>query len=228
MRKLGKKGRFANQLFQYAYLRQESGGDYQCPRWMGQLVYNLDDKPPTRGTPELSYKFPLHSSYYNKDLFQSLFKTKSQLKQMLDTEISIIKKRRILVGVHLRRGDFGTFKRKSARWCFVAPVEWYVNWLDEHNLHDPLVFIASEEACNLWKEFPDRYTTFYWPNKNFYWDFYTLTQCDYLLISNSSFGFAASMLNNRAKGFYRPRLSERKLIEYDPWNAPLVFKDERY
>ena len=49
-----------------------------------------------------------------------------------------------------------------------------------------------------------------------------------MLISNSTFGFVASMLNKKAKQFWRPRLSEKKLIQYNPWNAPVVFKDERY
>ena len=227
MRKLGKKGRFANQLFQYAYLRQESGGDYQCPKWIGQLLFNLNDPSPTKGTPELSYKFPKDSTYYNENLFKSLFKPKMQLKEMLDTEISLHKKGRPLVGIHLRRGDYGTFRKRSARWCFVAPTDWYLDWLAERQLDNPVLFIASEEAESLGKDFSD-YDVFFWKDKNFYWDFYTLTRSNYLLISNSTFGFAASMLNEKAEEFYRPRLSQKKLIPYDPWNAPLVFKDERY
>jgi len=227
MRKLGKKGRFANQLFQYAYLRQESKGDYQCPAWIGQLLFNLDDPKPTAGGVELSYKFPKNSSYYDKELFRSLFRPKNQLKQMIDTEIKIYKKDRPLVGIHLRRGDYGTFRRKSARWCFITPVSWYIDWLEENRIDNSILFIASEEAEKLNDDFGN-YETFYWSGRNFFWDFYTLTQCDYLLISNSTFGFAASMLNKKASGFYRPRLSLRKLIPYDPWNAPLIFKDELY
>ena len=225
MRKLGKKGRFANQLFQYAYLRQESKGDYQCPAWIGQILFNLDDPVPAAGTPELGYKFPKDSSYYDKELFQSLFRPKRQYKMMLDNEIAQKKKGRVLIGLHLRRGDYGTFKHRSARWCFVAPTQWYLNWLEENRIDNSVLFIASEEAEKLNDDF-NKYETFYWKGKNFYWDFYTLTQCDYLLISNSTFGFAASMLSE-AKCF-RPRLSLKKLIPYDPWNAPLIFKDELY
>jgi len=228
MRKLGKKGRFANQLFQYAYLRQESKGDYQCPPWVGQILFNLDDPTPTKGTPELSYKFPLHSSYYNKELFQSLFRPKSQLRQMLNSEINLRRKGRTLIGLHLRRGDYGGFKRKSARWCFVAPSQWYLDWLDVRKIDNPILFISSEESEALCKDFADKYEVFCWKDKNFYWDFYILTQSDILLISNSTFGFAASMLNRKATEFYRPRLSKKALIPYDPWNSPLVFKDERY
>ena len=226
MRKLGKKGRFANQLFQYAYLRQESGGKYQCPAWTGQLVFKLDDPAPTVGTPELSYKFPKHSSYYNKKLFRSMFKPKRQLRMLLDDAIHEKAKGHTLVGLHLRRGDYGSFKRKSARWCFVAPVDWYLSWLRERDIKNPILFISSEDKT-IQSHFSSEYENFIW-DKSFYWDFYTLTQCKHLLISNSTFSFAASMLNKKAKEFYRPRLSLKKLIPYDPWNSPLIFKDELY
>jgi hypothetical protein len=224
MRKLGRKGRFANQVFQYAYLRQESKGDYQCPAWDGQELFGLDDPVPTRGATELTYKFPKHSRYYDKRLFRRLFRFDRKFSQPMDDVINGMRKGHTLVGLHLRRGDYGTFKRKSARWCFVAPVEWYLACLDELKLNNPLLFIASEEAEHLSAEFnKHNYETYYW-NKDFRKDFYTLTQCRHLLISNSTFGFAASMLNKSAKSFWRPRLSEKKLIP----DAQIVFKDELY
>lgn len=226
MRNLGKKGRFANQLFQYAYLRQESGGEFQCPAWIGQSIFGLNDPLPTKGTSELTYRFPLNSSYYDKKLFRKLFIPNLELKKILDSEIDQYKKNGTLVGIHLRRGDYGTFRRKSARWCFVAPTQWYLDWLKEHRIKNPIIFIASEEAENLHGEFANDYPAFFWKGRNFYWDFYTLSKCKYILISNSTFGFAASMLSS-AK-CWRPRLSLKKLIPYDPWNAPLVLKDERY
>jgi hypothetical protein len=54
-----------------------------------------------------------------------------------------------------------------------------------------------------------------------------LSQCDILAISNSTFSFAASMLNNNGYNFVRPRLSQKKLIQYDPWNSRPEFKDEK-
>ena len=230
MRKLGHKGRFANQLFQYAYLRQEAlvnyGGEYQWPQWVGQLLFKIDDPVPSKEAKELSYKFPKHSTYYNKKLFKLLFRPKKNLHLLIDDAIRSKARGKTLVGLHLRRGDYGTFKRKSARWCFVAPTEWYLDLLKNLQINNPLLFIASEDSKELVKDFSE-YETFSW-DRSFYWDFYTLTQCDYMMISNSTFGFAASMLNERATQFYRPRLSKKRLIPYDPWNAPLVYKDERY
>ena len=226
MRKLGKKGRFANQLFQYAYLRQEAKDEYQCPSWIGQTLFGLNDPAPDKNAVEIGYRFPKHSSYYDKELFKSLFVPIDGIKNEIDKYIKQFKQGRILVGLHLRRGDYGTFRRKNARWCFVAPSQWYLDWLADREFSEPVIFIASEEAEKLSDDFAGKYETFYWTDKNFYWDFYTLTQSDYLLISNSTFGFAASMLSQAE--CFRPRLSLKKLIPYDPWNAPLVFKDERY
>jgi hypothetical protein len=47
---LGQFGRFANQLFQYAFLRsvaRVTGAQYQAPQWIGQRLFDLDDPPVT-------------------------------------------------------------------------------------------------------------------------------------------------------------------------------------
>jgi hypothetical protein len=137
------------------------------------------------------------------------------------------------VGIQLRRGDYGTFKRKSARWAFVAPTEWYLAWLKEywHRLYDPVLYIASDEPDKVVADFSDYspITAVASPEMApYYADFYMLSQCHFMLISNSSFGFAASMLNTNCNNFFRPRLSLKKLIPYDPWHDFTVYTDERY
>jgi len=231
MRKLGKKGRFANQLLQYAYLRIQSGDDYQCPPWIGQELFGLQDPPVTNGTPELTYKFSLNAGFYApyKDKIREWFTPADSKKYYSDISDNAIENGYTLIGLHLRRGDYGTFKRKSARWCFVAPVEWYLEWLEENTerFDKPILVIATDEP-ELRKEFSDYRVIENGPATDCYYDFYALTRCDVLLISNSTFGFAASMLNTRAKEFYRPRLSLKKLVPYNPWSDPLVLRDERY
>ena len=230
MKKLGRKGRFANQLFQYAYLRIVSKGDYGCAPWIGQVLFGHQDPAPGEGR-DISGRFPKHSSFYapHKEFFRSLFQPVEWIRKLLEID----RQGRTLIGLHLRRGDYGTFKRQSARWCFVAPAEWYVQWLNANldRFDNPAVIVVSDEREKViddFSRFPVLTHLMNVMDKDFYEDFYALTQCDILLISNSTFGFAASMLNERATEFYRPRLSEKRLIPYDPWNAPLVFTDEKY
>ena len=63
------------------------------------------------------------------------------------------------------------------------------------------------------------------PEAPFYPDFYVLSQCDVLAISNSTFSFAAAMLNERGKFFFRPHLLQEKLIAFDPWNSEPLLRD---
>lgn len=253
MRKLGKHGRFANQLFQYAFLRIASKGDYQCPRWVGEYLFGLNDPPVTENLPQIEEKrnydiktskvfgndnidllgfFQYHTSFYAqyKDFFRSLFQPTSEIREKASSHLII---NHTTIGIQLRRGDYGTFRRKSARCFFVAPTEWYLDWLEEHwkDLDQPILFISSDQLEKVIDDFACynpivSYCSL--PEAPFYPDFFALTQCDILLISNSSFGFAASMLNERVTECWRPRLSMKRLVKYDPWNSCTVFRDERY
>lgn len=246
MRKLGKYGRFANQLFQYAFLRIHAN-DYQCPAWHGQAIFGLKDPPVTVQLPQVKetgiYKaedskiigrdnidivgyFQYHTSYYaaHKDFIRTLFTPRPEYE---DHRIALLQQKGFtVIGLHIRRGDYGTFRRKSARWAFRAPCKWYRDWLDKYMPANSILFIATDGPHTVLPEFsPYQYEL---SNGGVYADFYWLTQCDILLISNSSFGFMASMLNTRLQYSYRPRLSKRALIPYDPWDAHTVLRDETY
>ena len=52
-------------------------------------------------------------------------------------------------------------------------------------------------------------------------------KCDILAISNSSFSFAASMLNESAHLFLRPHLLYKKLIPFDPWDSEILLTDDK-
>lgn len=226
VRKLGKQGRFANSLFQYAHLRQRAGTDYECPSWIGQRLFGLTDPPPTGQAHDIGTRFPDDASWYDKELFRRLFRPPIQIRIRPPSDVT-------LIGVHIRHGDYGSFKRKSARWTFVAPCQWYRDWLNANldRFAKPYLYVATDDPSNVRQEF-DGYPVYapVWavPHASFYSDFYGLTQCDYLLISNSTFSFAASMLNERVKECWRPRLGEKRLIRYDPWDSKIVLKDELY
>ena len=51
---LGKRGRYGNQVFQYAFLRtyaKRYGLDYQCPPWIGQRLFGHEDPPLSEALP---------------------------------------------------------------------------------------------------------------------------------------------------------------------------------
>lgn len=62
-------------------------------------------------------------------------------------------------------------------------------------------------------------------NAEFYIDFFMLSQCDVVGISNSIFSFAACLLNERGQQFFRPCWDfSTKFVQFDPWDSlPLLY-----
>jgi hypothetical protein len=58
----------------------------------------------------------------------------------------------------------------------------------------------------------------------FYPDWYLLTQCDLLALSNSTFSYSAALMNESGRLFVRPTLPDGTLERFDPWDSePLLF-----
>ncbi|MDA3889603.1 MAG: FkbM family methyltransferase [Allgaiera sp.] len=132
-----------------------------------------------------------------------------------------------VIPLHLRRGDFGTGI------FFVAPEEWYLDWLKRLREEHPslTLYIASDAPKEVLPAFAD-YRTLTEADlppcdlaHGFFTDFAALTLGNHVAISNSSFSFFATLLNGTAKTFMRPSLTERRMISYDPWNAPVLLRD---
>jgi len=171
--------------------------------------------------------FQYHTRYYvpYRDYFRSLFQPIKEFQVELDkTFCNILKHGTTLVCIHLRRGDFGwgTF--------WIAPNSWYLNWLKDlwPTLSSPVLFIASDSPDEVGDDFLAYHPLFlkevisvpqYYDKIGYYFDFWILSHCDYLAISNSSFSFAASMLNKKTKCFFRPHFKTQGLLKYDPWNS---------
>ena len=54
MSSIGQLGRFANQIFQYAFLRicaEKSGARVECPAWIGQTLFGHQDAPISKRLP---------------------------------------------------------------------------------------------------------------------------------------------------------------------------------
>jgi hypothetical protein len=177
--------------------------------------------------------FQYNTKYINeyKSYIREIFTPKIEIKSKLSPIINTLKKLdKTIIGIHLRNGDFGHLHH------FIPPNSWYKEWLDSFwsDIKNPLLFIASDELEKNIVDFKKyKPITSYDLGINdivtdYYSDFYMLSKCDMLAISNSTFSFAASMLNDKGSVFMRPRLSQNKLIKYDPWQSVSNFKDEKF
>jgi FkbM family methyltransferase len=259
MSTLGRNGRFANQIFQYAFLAiyaKEHSLRVETPAWIGQYLFGCNDSPISQELPVVSEEtnnlleariphaketfknvdfwgyFQYHTKYYaaHKEYFRSLFKPVPAIATKMKEALDCLRSRargKTIVGLHLRRGDYGYSD------FFIAPSEWYREWLKGlwETLDEPILFIASDEPEKVLSDFEE-----YNPittkdlglelaQAEFYPDFYLLSQCDIVAISNSSFSFAACMLNETGKSFFRPHLSAEKLIPFDPWNSEPMLRN---
>jgi glycosyltransferase involved in cell wall biosynthesis/tetratricopeptide (TPR) repeat protein len=179
--------------------------------------------------------FQFHTQYHaqHKEYFQSLFKPVPEVAAKVIEALDILRsKGKTVVGLHLRRGDYKSV-HTVVPYLTVAPSGWYKEWLDGfwETLDQPVLFIASDEIEDVIGDFAEYHPITVKdlgvdiPEAPFYPDFYILSQCDVLAISNSTFSFAAAMLNERCKFFFRPNLRKQKMIAFDPWNSEPLLRD---
>lgn len=221
--------------------------------WVGQRLFGLTDPPPRPrrvefqqspesmkdGRPQLPNTladtnvwgyFQYHTSYYRpyRTFLRNLFDPVEPYATSVRRTVDILRRRgRTVVGLHVRRGDYG-YKH-----FFKTPLAWYRSWLEDiwHRLERPVLFVASDDLTQVLPHFADYDPAALTnlgerdPELDFYGDFYVLSQCDALAISNSSYSLFASMMNKRAAIFSRPDLRRQKLIPYDPWNCDVLFQD---
>ncbi|GJQ14628.1 hypothetical protein GpartN1_g6419.t1 [Galdieria partita] len=188
--------------------------------------------------------FQWHTKYYRpfRSYIYSLFRVKPDLKEYLDVEINKklcpLDGSVTLVGIHIRLGDYKDIAGSSFAYC--APVSWYIEWLEYiwPQLENPVLFVASDEIDQVEKYFweyqpktcyslgihmPKTYASV---EADFFPDWYILTMCDVLAISNSTFSFTSCLLNQKKEPrFYRAHFLYR-IIEMDPWNTnPIIHKE---
>jgi FkbM family methyltransferase len=257
MSTLGRNGRFANQLFQYLYLRlvaQRQGAVVQTPPWPGRAIYGLDDQDLLRPLPlkredELpqperlfdgSEPLPGDTDFYgwyqvhsrslapHREFIRQLFRPVQKFRAALDGVVKNIRAQGSpLVALHLRRGDYGTYDTAQ---FFRAPAVWYREWLESMRAEfdHPVIYLCSESPAEVQAHFAGWKTSSFAqlrgipPDLAFLVDFYVLTQADAVAISNSSYSFFASLLNTQSRHFVRPTLEDRKLVPFDPWDAPVL------
>lgn len=183
------------------------------------------------------FQFPTRLIKPHKEYFCSLFQPVEELKSPLDNGLNFLRSQgKNIIGIHIRRGDYITETR--ARFTLVFPAKWYCEWLDKiwDELEDPVLFLCSDDIDSILPEF-ERFSPVTWSdlgiklpekmnelNINFYIDFFILSNCDVVCISNSSFSFIPCMLNERGKLFVRPHWDfSTKFTVFDPWESePLL------
>ena len=179
--------------------------------------------------------FQYHTSYFApfKDDIRAWFRPVGLFAERADEAWSSLAARgKTVVGLHIRRGlrrgewGFGYF--------FITPSNWCVDWLQSiwPTLRNPVLFVATD-APEMVKEIFSEYEPVIasdlgvsMPRFQFFLDFYLMTRCDLLAIANSTFSFAASMLNQRASAFVRPVLTAQRFVPYDPWNSKPLIQDQ--
>lgn len=192
---------------------------------------NIANDPDVRPASDFTGFFQYHTRYYlpHREMIREHLSFKGdyaaravQIKELFDQQPGPV------VTLHLRRGDFGTGV------FFIAPESWYIDWLTElKQVHPDLtLYIASDEPDLVVPSFADFrvLTEADLPPSDlehgYFTDFAALTLGDFVAISNSSFSFSASMLNQKAKAFMRPVLTEQRLEPFDPWNSSVLLREK--
>lgn len=187
-----------------------------------------------------------HTSYYSsgeRAVIGNMFRVRKEVEARLLPAfgyINHLSPEGPLIGIHLRRGDYGQLA------YYITPVEWYLRWLEQYwtTWDRPVLFVASEDpslVAAFAKYDPQttetlgiklsneplphyNYLNKDWSSReplqmDFFPDFYLLSRCDVLLIPNSSFSFAAAMVNPWLKQCARSSLPLAGFEWIDPWNA---------
>ncbi|MGE4312214.1 hypothetical protein [Desulfovibrio sp.] len=255
MQSLGSNGRFGNQIFQYAFIRfyaRMHELQHQVPPWEGQNIFDLEDPPISVDFPQLKVASkteldqacangPLYNvdfwgyfqetDYFshNKRFFYSLFQPKKEIQQYLDQCWKDLEKHEV-IGLHLRYGDYGY------GFFFETPLQSVLAELEQrwHTLSSPILYLATDDprVRNVFKKFSPlmRADIFHDSPKcncpDYYADFWALSKVNALLIiANSSFSFAAAMLNHGCQEMLRPSLSHQRLIPFTPWASPVLLME---
>jgi FkbM family methyltransferase len=252
---LGSNGRFANQLFQYHFLRMAAdarGGLVETPPWIGEALFDLparrpggaylqviQPQPPSSPQDLISQiakhrdvdlwgYFQYHTKSWSdrRDSFRSLFAPRAEFARVLNHAIASARGgKRTFVACHLRRGDYGYGP------FFVAPESWYVEFLDDiwPHLDSPLLYIASDNldavlpAFQRFSPVTERELGVDLGVAQMYVDFYVQSQADIQMISNSSYSFAAALLNKGGRVFVRPERDRGRMVPFDPWNCDVLW-----
>lgn len=222
----------------------------KTPAWAGQSIFGLSDPPldcfapvlhdhdprpevsplwqsldpahPMRVANVCIYgNFQYHTGLYSEEQkaeFRRMFTPLDSVVDPLSRGLNKSLNGGTLVAIHLRRGDYGHIPDAYA---YRTSTDSYKAWLSElwPTVDNPVLYVASDEP-DAYREFLE-FSPFTFSILPFYTDFWVLSQAKHIAISNSSFSFAASMLNTNGTSFVRP-LRDGTMIPFDPWNSDVL------
>jgi hypothetical protein len=161
MQTLGSNGRFANQLWQYAFLTfygLRNNCRIQTPRWIGQMLYGFTADPPDPSFTRQSFTVftgverhlwtmadpPVNLDFFgyfqeipaswrrHRALLRRLFTPQYHFVELIDRWLKrVVPADATLVGIHVRRGDYDYFNHDLTPWFRPIPIEWYDGLLRE-------------------------------------------------------------------------------------------------
>jgi hypothetical protein len=255
MQTLGQNGRFANQLWQYAFLwfySLRNNCRIQTPRWVGWTLYGIRSDPPdpsftrqaftvftgverhlwTMADPPVSLDFfgyfqEIPESWRrHRQLLRRLFTPKTAFVDLIERWFKrTVPADATLVGIHVRRGDYGYFDHNAMPWFRPIPIEWYDALLDElwPTLERPVLFLATDDPAAIGPHF-ERYQPILAPSNEiaipefgFMPDFCGMQRCSILAASNSSFSRMAAMLADDSQIAYLPNMKTQRFERYAAW-----------
>lgn len=202
---------------------------------------------------DLDGLFMVHTRHYRdmRTELRSIVQATPEIQDLLKPCVEQLRARgKTLVGLHLRRGDFTTCAMKQ-NFELVTPASTYLRWLNSiwGTLDEPVLFVASDDidavvpafsefnpvtSKDLGAHMPGHMKDLDLPSSqfvrsvDFFPDWYLLTQCDMMAISNSTFSFTAAMFGREGATFVRPTFNNNELVRFDPWNSePVLFPPRR-
>jgi hypothetical protein len=179
MSRLGRQGRWGNQVFQYMFVRSYANRyslNYQVPSWMGQELFGLDDPPISVQLPEyheervpgcredvLAKTLPpegdevaghdfIGYAQFHTSYYRASRTSLRNLFTLTDEWDALARP----AGRRLREGGtvIGIHLRRgdTGRLIFyLTPNEWYLQWLDAHwgRFDKPVLFVATENPSDV-------------------------------------------------------------------------------
>jgi hypothetical protein len=170
MTKFCRMGRFANQLLQYAFLRDYADAhslELQLPPWVGESLFGIQTQPVTVKLPSRTEVYrpdgqpmppnnaefvntdfvgwaQFHTRYLShyKDIWWNRFRPVESVAERFTNAMSQLRNMGDnIIGLHIRRGDYG----ESIK--YITPVSWYLRWLENHwnDCDNSVLYIASED-----------------------------------------------------------------------------------
>jgi hypothetical protein len=232
---------------QYAFLKtyaRKHDCELQLPPWVGNTLFGCEDPPvtvnlpprleqddclqhprPPAGDEYVNHDFrgyaQYHTSYYrpHRTEIRAMFRPVGSVAKRLRPALEkLFAGNHTVVGVHLRRGDYGRMS------FYVTPVQWYLTTLSPQTAKSLGVDLGTEPLPHYQYLGVDLKTKE--PlQMDFFPDWYLLSQSDVLLAPNSSFSFTAAMLG-QCQRFFRSSLPKQGCEEIDPWDAYPVTHDK--